>query len=152
MSGSQSGRDSSSIDEDDVSSSDEDDDLAQMRADLEAPTTAEELMHWGKKKRDYYHGDTADLEIGQDEEDAILEEEAADEVLNTRYDQMDEEDYMLHSDNEKKDESAVGNKAKVSKIGATKKTSLTMTLADAFNILPTSGDAIDQFALPTKGS
>merc|ERR1719215_391694 len=65
---------------------------------------------------------------------------------------MDEEDYMLHSDNEKKDESAVGNKAKVSKIGATKKTSLTMTLADAFNILPTSGDAIDQFALPTKGS
>lgn len=32
---------------------------------------------WGKKKKTYWSGDTADLEIGQDVQDAEDEEEAA---------------------------------------------------------------------------
>ena len=38
----------------------------------------EEVEHsWGKKKKNYYTGDTADLEIGQEFEDAQDEEEEA---------------------------------------------------------------------------
>ena len=68
-------------------SSDEDEDF-----DLNAKT---DVMDWGNRKRDYYHGDTADLEIGQEEEDAELEEEAGEEVLNARLKDMDEDDFML---------------------------------------------------------
>ena len=39
--------------------------------------------------------DTADLEIGQDEEDAVLEEQAAKEVQAARYDEMSEDDFVL---------------------------------------------------------
>ena len=61
---------------------------------------------WGKKKGAYYHGDTADLEIGQDEEDAFLEEEAAKEVQSARLKQMKEDDFMLSGDEEEEDDSS----------------------------------------------
>lgn len=54
---------------------------------------------WGRKKSTYYHGDTADLELGQDQEDAFLEEEAAKEVQKARLADMTEDDFVL-SDNE----------------------------------------------------
>jgi len=54
--------------------------------------------NWGAKKSMYYHGDTADLEIGQDEVDAYEEEEAAKEVQASRYEQMDEDDFALSDD------------------------------------------------------
>lgn len=70
-----------------MSSDDDDDDDDQMEE--------EGVMDWGRKKSSYFGGDTADLEIGQNEEDAYLEEEAAKEVLNARYENMDEDDFML---------------------------------------------------------
>lgn len=45
--------------------------------DSEEEAEAEEDEGWGAKKKAYYSGDTADLEIGQDAEDAKDEEEAA---------------------------------------------------------------------------
>jgi U3 small nucleolar RNA-associated protein 3 len=75
--------------EEELSSSDDDDEEEEM----------EDVRDWGKKKASYYNGDTADLEIGQDEEDAYLEEEAAKEVQAARYKEMDEDDFVL-SDNE----------------------------------------------------
>jgi U3 small nucleolar RNA-associated protein 3 len=56
--------------------------------------------NWGRKKSDYYHGDTADLEIGQEEEDAFLEEEAAKEVQAARFKEMTEDDFVLSDDEE----------------------------------------------------
>jgi hypothetical protein len=50
---------------------------------------------WGKRKAAYYQGDTADLEIGQDVDDAFLEEEAAKEVQAARFKEMSEDDFVL---------------------------------------------------------
>jgi U3 small nucleolar RNA-associated protein 3 len=75
-----------------LSSSSEDEDDEEMEA--------EDIRDWGKRKAAYYHGDTADLEIGQDEEDAFLEEEAAKEVQAARYEDMAEEDFMLSDDDD----------------------------------------------------
>ena len=76
-------------DEDPVDSSDDDDDEMEEEA----------VTDWGRKKSSYFGGDTADLEIGQDEDDAYLEEEAAKEVQNARYENMEEDDFVL-SDND----------------------------------------------------
>ena len=48
---------------------------------------------WGKKKA-YWDGDTADLEIGQDVQDAEDEEEAAEELQRQKLDRMQESDYF----------------------------------------------------------
>jgi hypothetical protein len=48
---------------------------------------------WGKKKN-YYAGDTADLEIGQDVQDAYDEEEAAISLQKERLESMQENDYL----------------------------------------------------------
>lgn len=82
--------------EEELSSSDDDDEEEDM----------EDVRDWGKKKASYYNGDTADLEIGQDEEDAYLEEEAAKEVQAARYQEMSEDDFVL-SDNEEDKKEAV---------------------------------------------
>merc|ERR1712127_380706 len=55
------------------------------------------IMKWGKRSKDYYHGDTADLEIGQDFDDAKVEEEAGREIQQLRYERMDDEDFMPFS-------------------------------------------------------
>ena len=72
------------------SSSDDDDDDAMM--DNMEP---EDVRDWGRKKSMYYHGDTADLEIGQEKDDAYLEEEAARELQSSRYADMSEDDFAL---------------------------------------------------------
>lgn len=49
---------------------------------------------WGKKKSTYYAGDTADLEIGQDFEDAEEEEEAVKEMHKNKISRMKESDFI----------------------------------------------------------
>lgn len=52
----------------------------------------DDVARWGKKKA-YYAGDTADLEIGQDMEDAIDEEEAAKELYQQKVKRMKKKDF-----------------------------------------------------------
>lgn len=59
--------------------------------------------HWGRKKSSYYHGDTGDIEIGQDEDDAFVEEAAAKEVEFSRFQEMDEGDFMLPDEDDSAD-------------------------------------------------
>jgi U3 small nucleolar RNA-associated protein 3 len=73
----------------DDSSSDDDDDEEE---EIEDP------RDWGTKKSAYYHADTTDLEIGQDEEDAYDEEKAAKEVRSAMLEDMTEEDFALEED------------------------------------------------------
>ena len=87
-------------------SDDSDDDSSVDGSDEDAETN---ILDWGKRKKDYYHGDTADLEIGQDVEDAELEEEGAKEVLKARLEGMTEDDYMLDDDDDDSDDDGEGN-------------------------------------------
>lgn len=52
---------------------------------------------WGSKKM-YRGGDTADLEIGQDEQDAFDEEEAAIEMQQEKLKKMQERDFFVDFD------------------------------------------------------
>jgi len=83
---------SSSSDDDDDDDSDDDDDEKKSN-----------LLNWGAKKHSYYHGDTADLEIGQDVDDAYLEEEAGREVEKARLEDMEEGDFMLDGDQDEEE-------------------------------------------------
>ncbi|GAX09817.1 hypothetical protein FisN_11Lh208 [Fistulifera solaris] len=76
-----------------VSSSDEEEEEEEMQ----------DVRNWGRNKKAYYHGDTADLEIGQEIDDAYLEEEAAKEVQRARYEEMSDDDFEL-SDSEEQNE------------------------------------------------
>jgi U3 small nucleolar RNA-associated protein 3 len=89
--------DSDSYSDSDSDDEDDDDDVKNLKEQLK--TASEDPRNWGKKKSMYYHGDTADLEIGQEKEDAFLEEEAAKEVQASRFQEMDEDDFVL-SDHE----------------------------------------------------
>ena len=80
-------------DEEGVSSDDEEDEEMPMS----------NVRDWGRQKKDYYDGDTADLEIGQEEDDALVEEEAAKEIQAARYEQMKEEDFVLSDDEVEED-------------------------------------------------
>eukprot|EP00934_Nitzschia_sp_Nitz4_P000156 Nitzschia sp. Nitz4//scaffold2_size372955//207252//209491//NITZ4_000434-RA/size372955-augustus-gene-0.424-mRNA-1//-1//CDS//3329546811//156//frame0 len=93
---------------DPVSEDDEDDDDDSDEESDDAEHDLEELKQadptdWGRKKSTYYHGDTEDLELGQDQEDAWVEEEAAQQVQASRYKEMDSQDFEL-SDDESDDE------------------------------------------------
>jgi len=95
------GESSSSSDEEEsrptrAQSDDDDDSSIEGGFDLPDP----DILNWGIQKKDYYHGDTADLEIGQEIEDAELEEEAGKEVLKTRLEGMTEDDFMLDDDDD----------------------------------------------------
>lgn len=87
-------RDVESSDEEPSSDSDDEDEILEMEDS--------DVRDWGRKKSSYYHGDTGDLEIGQDEDDAFLEEEAAKEVQAARYAHMDEDDFVMSDDEEDK--------------------------------------------------
>ena len=78
-----------------ASSSDDDDSDENNSEDEDGDGKSSQLLNWGDKKHSYYHGDTADLEIGQDVDDAYLEEEAGREVEKARLDGMDDADFML---------------------------------------------------------
>jgi U3 small nucleolar RNA-associated protein 3 len=98
-------RDAATSEEEPISSdSDDEDDILNMEDS--------DVRDWGRTKSAYYHGDTADLEIGQDEDDAFLEEEAAKEVQAARYEQMDEDDFIMSDDEGDK---KVGNEETVKK-------------------------------------
>jgi len=72
------------------SSSDDDDDEDDP---IHEELHGEEATNWGNKKASYYSADTADIEIGQDEEDAFVEEEAARDVRDTRFEEMNDDDF-----------------------------------------------------------
>ena len=88
-------------DEDDTPEEEEDDDDDDEDEDFISSDDDEEegdendVRDWGMKKTAYYYGDTADLEIGQEVEEALLEEDAAKDVLNARYQDMTEDDFMM---------------------------------------------------------
>ena len=88
------------------SSDDDDDDDDEKKSNL---------LNWGAKKHSYYHGDTADLEIGQDVDDAYLEEEAGREVEKARLEDMEEGDFMLDGDEDEEEEVEVKPKKKKQK-------------------------------------
>jgi U3 small nucleolar RNA-associated protein 3 len=73
---------------------DEDDSLEERGEEVE------DVRDWGRRKSAYYHGDTADLEIGQEQDDAFLEEEAAKEIQKARMRELSEEDFVLEEDND----------------------------------------------------
>jgi len=81
-----------------LASSDDDDSDSEEEEDSKS-----KLLNWGDNKHSYYHGDTADLEIGQNVEDAYLEEEAGKEVEKARLDAMDDADFMLDGDDKNDD-------------------------------------------------
>jgi U3 small nucleolar RNA-associated protein 3 len=103
--------------EDDASSDESDGDQEMVDSDDEgeaAPLSSsdddeedefqENVRDWGRKKSAYYNGDTADLEIGQDKEDAILEEQAAKQVQAARFQNMTEEDFLLSDSDDQADD------------------------------------------------
>merc|ERR1712176_945305 len=82
----------------DMSSSDESESSI---AEKLKPMSRSSLFNWGKSKRQYYEGDINDLEIGQEEKEALEEEEAGKEIQRIRHSTMAEEDFMVEFDEEK---------------------------------------------------
>ena len=60
----------------------------------------ERLTDWGASRRTYYGGDTADLEIGQKDEDAVAEEALARVQQREALDALDEDDFALDGDDD----------------------------------------------------
>jgi U3 small nucleolar RNA-associated protein 3 len=89
-------KDTASESQDFDDADDNDDDSINLYDDDNDPSKVD-VLNWGKSKKNYHGGDTADLEIGQEVEDAELEEEAGKEVLKARLQGMTEEDFMLDS-------------------------------------------------------
>mmetsp|Transcript_47075 Transcript_47075/g.52436 ORF Transcript_47075/g.52436 Transcript_47075/m.52436 type:complete len:689 (-) Transcript_47075:6636-8702(-) len=103
-----------SSDSEDMSDNDDDDDESIIQ---------EDPRNWGKKKSLYYHGDTADLEIGQEENDAFLEEEAIKEIQASRFEDMDEDDFVLSEDENDDRDSPTGDDETGKESSSTKITS-----------------------------
>eukprot|EP00980_Cylindrotheca_fusiformis_P020257 scaffold7328_cov145-Cylindrotheca_fusiformis.AAC.5 len=107
MGGSDSSDDIDSSEDEDKLVANPQDDAVHSDDDASLGSNSEEEMdqlsnprHWGGKKSFYYHGDTGDIEIGQDEEDAFDEEAAAKEVELSRFQEMDEADFMLPAEDD----------------------------------------------------
>lgn len=103
-----SGADADSDDEESTSrkplqnDDDDDDDDSSVEGFDEAADP--DVLNWGKKKNAYYNGDTADMEIGQEMEDAEQEEIGAQEVLQARLEGMTEGDFMLDEEDDSEEE------------------------------------------------
>ena len=69
----------------------------------------ERLTDWGASRRTYYGGDTADLEIGQKDEDAVEEERLARVQQREALDALDEEDFALDGDDDDEVEEESGD-------------------------------------------
>jgi U3 small nucleolar RNA-associated protein 3 len=123
--------DSDGEEEDDDDSDDDDEEriISSDDDNEEDDDDNDEIRDWGAKKMAYYYGDTADLEIGQEVEEALLEEDAAKDVLNARYQDMTEDDFMINDDNEIQNDShrTVGDSISGSTTNAT--TAVNMTLS-----------------------
>ncbi len=79
------------------SSEDDDDSKSKTNKLSNADAAAALTGNWGKK-RNYWSGDTADLEIGQDMQDALDEEKAANTLQASRLREMDMRDFAPSSD------------------------------------------------------
>ena len=66
----------------------------------------ERLTDWGASRRTYYGGDTADLEIGQKDEDAVEEEALARAQQREALDALDEDDFALDGGDDDDDDEA----------------------------------------------
>mmetsp|Transcript_12683 Transcript_12683/g.44722 ORF Transcript_12683/g.44722 Transcript_12683/m.44722 type:complete len:738 (-) Transcript_12683:72-2285(-) len=77
-------------DDEEASDVDDDDD-----ADDDDDDESEDDLAWGKSKKGYYGGDTGDLEIGQETEDAVEEEAIAAELQQKQLEALDEADFAL---------------------------------------------------------
>ena len=87
----------------------------------------ERLTDWGASRRTYYGGDTADLEIGQKDEDAVEEEALARAQQREALEALDEDDFALDGgdDDEVEEESgdlfaAPGGRAALEKVSTAK--------------------------------
>jgi U3 small nucleolar RNA-associated protein 3 len=94
-------------------SQDEDDDDSDLVGGSEEDDEEPE-DGWGKKKKVYWDGDTADLEIGQDIQDAEDEEEAARELGRQQKSKLRDEDFFEDFKGSKKDKSAGTKSGKLS--------------------------------------
>ena len=92
------GVDDEEEDDNDDSSTDDEEEEVSLSDDDNLQHEEDNVRNWGSRKSAYYHGDTADLEIGQDQDDAVLEEAAAKEVLAARFLDMKEDDFVVSSD------------------------------------------------------
>mmetsp|Transcript_11287 Transcript_11287/g.14692 ORF Transcript_11287/g.14692 Transcript_11287/m.14692 type:complete len:677 (+) Transcript_11287:59-2089(+) len=82
-----------------------------------------DLKSWGRSKKIYYSGDTADIEIGQDIEDALDEEEAALELQRERVKTLEARDFQgsdsdTEGESEEDEAKSIGQQAKKATIGA----------------------------------
>ena len=86
----------------------------------------ERLTDWGASRRTYYGGDTADLEIGQKDEDAVAEEALARVQQREALDALDEDDFALDGDDDDDaDEAESGDLfAALGRKGGARKTSI----------------------------
>jgi len=145
-----SSSDDSSEDDDDRQTKQKDIEQAASSSDSSDNSDSEQeddktskLFNWGTTKSSYYHGDTADLEIGQSVNDAYLEEEAGREVELARLDELDDMDFMLDGDDDDDGNGDIeeGSVEKVSskkrKSKSTSKTTSKPTAADTTTTLIT---------------
>lgn len=91
--------------EEGFSSDDDDDAEVSVSSSEEEDEELQDVRNWGRNKKAYYHGDTADLELGQETDDAYLEEEAAKEVQRARYEEMADDDFELSDSEEQHEQS-----------------------------------------------
>lgn len=87
--------------EDDEEEDDDDEDSEDEAEELEEEDGYDEeskLLRWGRSKAQLYGGDTADLEIGQDVEDAEEEEALALELQRQQYETLEASDFALDGD------------------------------------------------------
>ena len=147
----QDGSDSrSSSSEDDSDDDDDNDSIEEELRKLEG--SGAKTTSWGGNKSSYYHGDTADLEIGQDEDDAFVEEEAARDVREQQFEDMDEDDFALPSGSTTTttaEEKKSGQKKNKKNIGsADDRDDLSL---DSNNVQPTHrGDTIQKLSAAAK--
>lgn len=87
-----------------------DEDLSDDDSEIDAKVTGK----WGKKK-EYYSGDTADLEIGQSFDDAEEELEAVKELHSTKLAKMKESDYQDDLEDSEDDDTFKSTKSMLSK-------------------------------------
>ena len=90
--------------------SDSNDDIADKKSSKASALKGLVASSWGKRKN-YYAADTADLEIGQDVQDALDEEEAAVELQQDRFKDMQEGDFYSDSDDDSASGSGVESEA-----------------------------------------
>jgi len=156
------------IDEGDSSSDDsseEDDDRQTKQKDIEQASSSSsdnsdsdeqednktsKLFNWGTTKSSYYHGDTADLEIGQSVNDAYLEEEAGREVELARLDELDEMDFMLDDDDGDDGGGGDTEEGSVEKVSSKKRKSKSTTSTTSTTLITKKKQTLSSKKLSTK--